>query len=52
MKKAILAILGLSFAFLVSSCEDKTKKKETKECGFKMEHPVPPVERERCHSKW
>jgi hypothetical protein len=52
VKKVILAVLGLSFALFVSSCEDKTAKLAKKKvCEMRQEQPFP-VEKERHHSKW
>lgn len=53
VKKFILAILGISFALFVSSCEEKTKTKK-KVCENEQINSAlyVPVERERHHSKW
>jgi|GEM_PF-5232447 len=45
MKKLILAIIGLAFAFAVSSCDDQKKPKHTKQkcVGEKQE---------KHHERW
>jgi hypothetical protein len=42
-KKILLAILGLAFAFAVSSCGDQGKKGDAKKCSEKLE---------KHHDRW